>query len=305
MSLSKYFLVAIAMCWLLTACKTLEIDVEHTSQPITPKPASPMQTPRPLTFALTSTPAVNAYSGTPQEGVIYLGEVAGENAVFIHHHSDFANPYLGVAWYFERGGLPFEPLGYLTRGKVEAESPFDFRNLSRPVATHANGLNVGRIFDVQRSAKLIDDNSSQLEKDFLYLGLTGQVIEIDLANPQQWRLLWQHDPAKDSPGLDVDVLIDQTAGPLQVGGDRYLVLRLLPCCEPYPPHDVLILNAKTGKDLYLGKVGNVHIDYIEKVVSYQELGSLRKKAEPCPFCDPDGYVTLYAPTGNLLKQPLP
>lgn len=72
MSLFKYFLVAVAVCWLLTACKTLELDVERTPQPSTPRPASPIQTPRSITLASTPTPDVNAYSGTPQEGVVYL-----------------------------------------------------------------------------------------------------------------------------------------------------------------------------------------------------------------------------------------
>jgi hypothetical protein len=299
MSLFKCLITTVAVCWLLAACKTLEIDVERVPQLTTPTlPASPIQPPVLATPASTSTPDVNAYSGTPQEGVIYLGNVAGEVAMFMRNRGSFINPYLGSVWYFDRGNLSFEPIGYLTRGVVRSESPFDFRNFSQPHAMPAYGSEIGTIYDVKRSAKLINNNMPQTEKDFLYISLTNQVVEIDLGTSMPWRVIWQYDLSKDYPGSNDGILIDQTAGPLKMGGDRFLVLGL-------PPRAVLVLNAKTGKELYLGEVGNVHIDYIEKVVSCQELGSLRQKCEPSPMCEADGYMTLYAPTGELLKKPLP
>jgi len=228
--------------------------------------------------------------------------------LFVHNSGSLEDPNRGLLLYLDGSNSSFE-------------NSFDFQKLSRPYAVYTSEFRVDLADAKQDLAEknvyvslLLDQTPpcqpggiNDQPKPCPKIQEINRLIEVDLTTLAS-REIWTHKLFSDTyPGFEGNVVIDQVAEPLEAGGDRYLILRLLPCyaCEPYPPHAMLVLNVHTGQEVYLGKVGNVHVDFIEKVVAYQNLGTQRLKCDPNPICEANGDMTLYAPTGDLLKQPLP
>jgi hypothetical protein len=325
----KYFVTMILTCLSLSACKTGQIVAEQTPHPrlstsvatakmspigtairVTEQAALAHATAQALasiTPATTPTLDPRVYVGVPQPNTLYWGQVGKKPALFVHKSSSVDDPNRGLLLYLDNSSGSFE-------------DPFDFQELSRPYAVYTSELRVD-LAAAQRDSEgkyvyvsLILDQTPPCQPGGINDQLTpcpsmqeiNQLIEIDLTTLTP-REIWAHDLFGDTyPDFEGNVVIDQVVNPLEVGGDRYIILRLLPCyaCEPFPPHAMLVLNVNTGKEVYLGKVGNIHIDLSEQAVTYQDLGVQRVKCDPGPGCGDDGTAPLYLPAGDLLKQPL-
>ncbi|CAG0935759.1 hypothetical protein TFLX_04609 [Thermoflexales bacterium] len=318
MSLFKCLFKLAFVSLLFAACTTLEVGVEQKPHSLRPTPtrkaaqvaiatatdADVVATALArltITPSPTPTPDVRVYVGTPQPGALYWGFAEEKPVLFAHERNSSQDPNLGVILHLDGSN----------------RWSFDFQKLSSPYVVYTGEAQIELI-----QAKL-DGWEKFVYVSFItnWLAVDGnttpanynRLIEINLKTLTH-RELWTHDIMDDTyPDFHGAAIVEEIFDPHQMveaaqeSKGRFLVLRLLPChgCEPTPPHAMLVLNVDTGREVYLGKVGNVNIDFIEKVVSYQNLGEQRVKCEPNPLCGPDGYMTLYEPTGDLQKQPLP
>ncbi len=310
MSLFKQLSMIVLASVLLSACTTLEIGVERKpdSRPPTPTPIAQGQ----VTIAPAPTPILDAqpYVGTPQPGTLYLGYIEGDPspALFFRSPASTEEPHLGEALYSDR-----EDWGH--------RYSFDFQKLSQPRAVligEANlslfsGRESGRLvyvsFSVENTPPCPPAGANEELTPCPTKEVTNRVIEIDQST-LGWREIWTnvlYD--KTYTDSDTSAIIDQAVGPHEPGGESFLVLRVAPCCDGIlsQPHVMLVVNVATGKEVFLGAVGDVNLSLMEKAVSYQKLGTQRLKCGPDRVvgCDQDGYWTLFEPTGELLKQPLP
>lgn len=318
----KYFVTVILTGLLLAACKTWEIGAEHTPMPqVSSAKISPMATVRATVpaHAILQVQASIAPSlpptldsrvavGVPRPNTLYWGQAGGRPALFVRNSSSLEDPNRGLLLYLDGNNGSFE-------------NSFDFQKLLRPHAVYTSELRVD-LADAKRDseenyvyASLILDQTPTCQPGGINdqptpcpnMQVVNRLIEIDLTTLVS-REIWAHDLFSDAyPRYHGAVVIEQVINPVEAGRDRYLILRLLPCyaCEPYPPHAMLVLNVNTGKEVYLGKVGNVRVDLNEQRVTYQDLGVQRVKCDPSPVCGDDGTAPVYLPTGDLLKQPLP
>ncbi len=353
MSLLKYFITFMLGVLLLSACTTLEMGVEHTPRsplPTTTRRSAQIATATAtdadavatalarltITPSSTPTPDPRAYVGLPEKGLLYLGNPQQSLALFLRSNSNSsADPNLGSIWYLDKSFRKFEYVWYLASGSVPTEPPFDFRDFSRPYPV--TGVSkIGQVYDVKRGSS--SNPVSDRDTRFAYVSYNSEDAACPLSGPDNEsttpcsvrginrlleidmdtavaREIWAHDLSSEVyPEFHGVALIDQVAGPIEKDGDRYLVLRLLPClrCKAYQPQAMLLLNARTGQELYLGPVGNVYVDFIGKVVSYQNLEKLQVErcagtigGTPQASCKVIGYVAYDMPTGELLTQPLP
>jgi len=331
MPLFKHFIAMIFACLLLSACKTLEIGVEHTSDPrastakVSPlgtairatelaAPAyataralasiTPSPTPTPEPFD----PSV--YVGLPQEKTFYWDDYT---RVFFMRRSDeyghYPNdPNQGTAWHYEEDRVEF---------------PFDFQKLHHPrvVLTSEGDIDFGKQ-DASRQFVYMWNRLSQTQAcsdDPVAQQLArcspgavsvstffDQLVEFDLTTRSQ-RVIWTREiPSAAYPEFWGRTQIDQVAGSSASGG-RFLLLRLLDNdAEPSPPDGILVLNAETGKEKFLNLVGDVALDVRAQVVFYRNLLPFREKCDPSPGCELEGgYRIVYDPTGDVLSEPLP
>ncbi len=329
MSRFKYFITMMFALLLLSACTTLEVGVERNpgSQSPTPTPitkvlqaatavatvpAVPIIAQAQVTITPVPTPVFDTQSsaGTPQPGTLYLGSIEDDPSpvLFFRSPASTEESHLGEALYSDRVDWGHR-------------YSFDFQKLSQPRAVLVGEANLG-LFSGRESGRLVyvsfsvestppcpPGGANEQPTPCPTKEVTNRVIEIDQST-LAWREIWTnvlYD--KTYTDSDTPAMIDQAVGPLELGGESFLVLRVAPCCDGIlsQPHVMLVVNVTTGKEVFLGAVGNVNLSLIEKAVSYQKLGTQRLKcgSDRVVGCDQDGYWTLYEPTGELLKQPLP
>ena len=154
-------------------------------------------------------------------------------------------------------------------------------------------------FKAEESTRLLYATLFQLSSPTEYQHLE-RIVEInpdDLTNREVWTM---EIGSNKYPGFPGGAVIDQVAG-------HFIVLRLFDCfgCEPGPLQPILVLNTDTGREKFLGEVGDVILDLRANTVLYRNLQAFREKCEPNPACDNDGYETVYAPAGEVLTEQLP
>lgn len=88
--------------------------------------------------------------------------------------------------------------------------------------------------------------------------------------------------------------------------DKFLIISLASCyaCDGTDARTTVILNLATGKENYMGAIGNIQINTAANSVSYQKLGESKENCEPGPYCE-NGKRTVYVPSGATLTAPLP
>jgi hypothetical protein len=230
----------------------------------------------------------------PEPNHLYLATFSGERVLFVtnvNFHSSFdAN-----------GAVIVDPdLGLMVNEDGEGHSPSGFHLLQQPrqvyVAQH----------DVTSIDFKIDPTGYLMYVSFWYPGrdsahsILNQVIAINLDDLTS-RIVWMHQSGDGRyPGFDGGALIDAIVG-------HSMVLRLFDCiaCDSFTPRATVLLNVTTGKELFLGTVGDVRIDVAGNAVLYQELGGRKVPCEPSPGCDNDGLRLVYEPVGEMLTAQLP
>lgn len=310
MSLLTYFITMTFALLLLSACTTLEVGVEQT-------PGSSLTTPTlnpsPAVTAgtqLTTVPSPPVDVGIPQPGVLYLGYGGTDPSPVLFYRSPASaeEPDLGEVLYLDR-----QDWGHFYVS--------DFQQLSQPRAVFTaetdlslySGRETGKwlyaSFSVERLLPCSPAEAGKPLPPCPTKAVSNHVIAIDRST-LAWREIWTNELYDNTyTASDTAALIDQAVDPFDEDGQGFLVLRVAPCCDGVlsQPHVMLVVNVATGQEVFLGEVGNVNLDLIDQVVSYQKLGTQRLKCGPDRVvgCDQDGYWTRYEPTGELLKQPLP
>ncbi|CAG0935758.1 hypothetical protein TFLX_04608 [Thermoflexales bacterium] len=325
----KHLITLLCAVLLFSACKTLEVGVERTRDSRVPAPSPTIkvsqvattvatesaipalaQAQLTITPALTPTPDPPVQVGLPQAGVLYLGFMGSDpsSVLFFRSPASTEEPHLGEVLYSDR-----KDWGHYYS--------FNFQELSQPRAVFTaddelslySGRENGNLlyvsFSVERTPPCPPTGANEQPQPCPTKEAINRVIEIDRSTLVR-REIWANRLYDITyTASDTSAMIDQAVGPLEPGGGSFLVLRVAPCCDGIlsQPHVMLVVNVASGKEMFLGDVGNVNVDSIEKVVSYQKLGTQRLKCGPDRVvgCDQDGYWTLYEPSGELLKQPLP
>jgi hypothetical protein len=240
------------------------------------------------------TPTSDSASLAPEANHLYLATLSGEHVLFVTN-GNFQRSFAAT------GAAIFDPdLGLMVNEDGEGHSPSRFHLLEQPRPVY------GAERDVTSIDFKIDPTGRLLYVSLWYPGrgnaraFLNQVVAINLDDLSN-RLLWTHEDRDPRyPGFAGGARIDEVVG-------HIAVLRLFNCyaCEPSPPHAIVILNATTGSELYLGVVGDVQIDVQSNMVAFRELIERRVACEPSPGCGNDGLRLVYEPVGEMVKAQLP
>ncbi|MFH0864437.1 MAG: hypothetical protein V1858_05130 [Candidatus Gottesmanbacteria bacterium] len=291
-----FFLWLLSTAWFLIYSNRKNYTNEQKIQSLKPSPTS-----------VSVIPTQNT-SNVPKENSLYLGTYEDKEVIFYtNSHANQggsgtggvkveSGPYTGAM-----AAVGTKSLGY--------SNPYDFRKLQNPrmIATDFPNL-IGLAVSAMRNGNDAIYVSLMLDLGVPEPNYVNKIYKIDLQNVTN-KEVWSNKLTKESNKYTVDGFAG-AADILQVE-DKYLVLSLGLCfnCSPYSLKEgILIINTDTGKEKFLGMVGDVKIS--SGGFSYRKLSGFK---EPCPtdtaYCldaDETGkFRTVYKPSGELITETLP
>jgi hypothetical protein len=248
---------------------------------------------------------------TPLANTVYLATYQNQSVLFITNDalnnyfadgSDHNDVQIGHAQ--AEGGM------FNTRS-IYFPSPLRFSDLDSPTIlfrlddSHKFADISGFIYNEDKTKLfvMVDNNNAQNN------GVTSELFAIDLTHHSDEKI-WSHNtedhtyaPESGSGDLHDAILV----------GD-YITVSISTCynCEPSATSRTLIVNTKTGKELYLGLAGDLIIKPDTKSVTYRKLSPV----EETLLCDNPGNCmsalygetytnSSYKPTGTPLTVQLP
>jgi len=132
-----------------------------------------------------------------------------------------------------------------------------------------------------------------------YPDIRQELFQIDLKLVSK-KLVWSHIIGDDLYPLK------GSAHLRMVESDKYAVMSLVGCyaCDGVAPHGSMVVNVETGKETYLGEVGEFTFNLAEKIITYKKLVEMKEDCVDGQGCE-NGKMKVYKPAGNVLSSKLP
>lgn len=232
----------------------------------------------------------------PKKNTLYIAEHEGKKAIFFTNQEE--QRYYDTNSVEQRS----EYRGTLKTTDSTLSTNIDYRKLSNPRP----------FFSSPRRIYSIAGPSFNVGSNYFYTSvvITGtapdtysfltRVYQIDMTT-LAYKEVWSDDKNSNKfPGYSGTAYLDQ------VSQDKYLALHIGKCeaCDAADSPIVVILNIESGKEKYLGVVGEVQFNGANNTVTYKRIGAFDEPCEPSPRCE-NGKTTVYKPSGQTLTDTLP
>lgn len=233
----------------------------------------------------------------PVENILYFGKLYGQEAIFVTNQIHQS--------YFDEGEeLTDSGYGFVVYSDDRKEKTIPFRQFNQEVS-----IDPGVNRNIHEITSFISDSDSQIlyvsillepEPPAQYPDLENIILETNLKTSET-NVIWRNGLLDSNyPAWGATYLLTSSNA-------TYLSFHKAGCyaCGAGQFTDIIVLNTKTGNEIYMEDIGNVVLYPDMTTFTYQVLQNVEIPCEGGPGCNISGYRSEIQPAGPILSEELP